>query len=110
MKKYGVLLLGDLQIAMVVFQMSVMLNRLDIKHTINISVNNGVNEAPRYRIMVRGPERVEEFINKVGFHNPVQITRYLVWKKFGFCPPKIGIEKRKLILNGKLDPKYFYRS
>ena len=39
----------------------------------------------------------------IGIKNPVKLTRYLVWKKFGFCPPHTNLQQRKDILNGKLN-------
>ena len=39
----------------------------------------------------------------VGIKNPVKFTRYLIWKKFGFCPPNTTLQQRQDILNGKLD-------
>lgn len=94
----------------VISQIGCVLNRLGIDYRINIGKSKIVREVLRYKIMIRGPERIEKFMQIVGFNNPAQHTRYLVWKKFGFCPPKIGVVQRKLILKGELNPADFYKN
>ena len=42
--------------------------------------------------------------------NPKHLTKYLIWKKFGFCPPNTTIEERKLILSEHLDPYNYYNA
>lgn len=37
------------------------------------------------------------------FHNPVHLTKYDIWKKFGFCPPRTKLQQRIDILEGKID-------
>ena len=92
----------------VIQDMSIMLNRLNIKHTVYNKKSNRNNEKDQLRIAIRGIERVEDWTLKVGFNNPAQSSKYLVWKKFGYCPPRINIEKRKSILAGKINPIQFY--
>lgn len=41
--------------------------------------------------------------------NPKHISKYLIWKKYGFYPPKLSDVQRKLILLGLLDPYDFYK-
>ena len=40
--------------------------------------------------------------------NPKHTTKYLLWKKFGFIPPKTTIEERKNILKGEIDIYSYY--
>lgn len=40
--------------------------------------------------------------------NPKHITKYQIWKKFSFCPPKTTLNERKEILNNSLDPYSYY--
>jgi len=86
-----------------------LLKRLNLKHTSGIERKNSGNEKDAGWIWVRGPKAVEDWINIIGFNNPAQYTKYLVWKKFGFCPIKIGIKERKKILKGQLNPLDFYK-
>jgi len=93
----------------VIEDISFMLNLFNINHKINITLNKKINEATKYRIMIRGSERVNLFMEKIGFNNISKKLKYDIWKKFGFCPIKTTIKERKLILEDKLDPKSFYR-
>jgi intein/homing endonuclease len=92
----------------VIRDMSLMLNKLKIDHKVNITKSKKSNEMTKYRIMIRGPERVESFVKSVGFNNISKKLKYEIWKKFGFCPIKTTIEQRRLILENKLDPKSLY--
>ena len=38
------------------------------------------------------------FINEIGFKNPKHYTKWQVYKKFGFCPPKTTLKQRKDML------------
>jgi len=38
-------------------------------------------------------------MNFIGFNNPVHITKYQIWKKFGFCPPNTNLQHRIRILD-----------
>ena len=40
--------------------------------------------------------------------NPKHVTKYLIWKKFGFCPPKTTLKQRKDILKNTLNPYKLY--
>jgi len=93
--------------SLIINQLSDLLNRLDIEHTIGIERKNIKNEADAYWIMIRGIDRINEFMNTIGFHNPSKTIKFEVWKKFGFCPVNSNIEQRKLFLSDKLDPYSF---
>jgi hypothetical protein len=66
-------------------------------------------ESLKYIHEINGNKRVEMFINSVKPKNITKTSRYLIWKKFGFCPTNISFNKRKDILNGKIDPYIFYK-
>lgn len=93
----------------IIKEISFMLNRLNINHTVHLKKSNKYNEKDQLKISIRGPERIEDWMKKISFNNPAQYTKYLVWKKFGFCPAKITLNQRKLILNNKIDPHSFYK-
>ncbi len=40
--------------------------------------------------------------------NQKHLTKYKIWKKFGFCPPKTTLAQRKDILKNRLDPYKLY--
>ena len=89
-------------------ELSYMLGKLRIKHTIYTNKTKKPNEKDSLKISVRGIQRIEDWMEKIGFNNPAQHTKYLIWKKFGFCPAKTTIKQRNLILKDKLDPHSFY--
>ena len=62
----------------------------------------------RYKIWVVGKENVKKWMKLIGSKNPTQISKYAIWKKFGFCPPHTTLEQRKQILKNNLNPSIFY--
>ena len=90
--------------------LSNLLKKLNISHTSWIENRKKLNERKVYWIGIRGINKIEDWMNKIGFNNPAQHSRYLVWKKFGFCPSKSSIEQRQLILSDKLDPCSLYKN
>ncbi len=60
-------------------------------------------------IQILGEKNLEKWMSLIGFNNPRHYTKYLIWKKFGFCPPYTTLEQRKQILAGELDPYSFYK-
>jgi len=82
---------------------SLMLNELSIKHFIFSYQPKDIRDKRKYVITINGVDRLEKWMRFIGIKNPVKYTRYLIWKKFGFCPPHTTLEQRKDILNGKLD-------
>ena len=57
-----------------------------------------------HRITIEKRSDIPKWISEIGFDNPKHQTKYLVWKKFGVCPPRTTILDRQRILNGNLDP------
>ena len=57
----------------------------------------------KYIISISGIDGLEKWMRLVGMKNNVKLSRYLVWKKFGFCPTNINLKQREDLLNGKLD-------
>jgi len=88
----------------IIDDISLMLNKLDIKHTKCIIKSHKSNEKDAYQINIRGVERIEDWMKKIGFSNPSKQIKYEIWKKFGTCPPKITLGQKKLILQNKIDP------
>ncbi len=80
-----------------------MLDFLDIKYRVYAIIPPKENEAPRFMAWIRGKKMLGKWIEKIGFKNPVQITRYKIWKIFGFCPPNITLNERVQILKAGKD-------
>lgn len=51
-------------------------------------------ENKKYTLTLYGPEKVEKFFNIIAPKNPVKISRYLLWKKLGHCPPYSTYKER----------------
>lgn len=93
----------------VIIEISNLLKKLSIEHKINKKDTKKKNEKQQLAVIIRGPYRIDSYINKVGFSNQAHSSKYLIWKKFGMCPPRTTHEQRKLILNNKLDPFSLYK-
>jgi len=79
----------------------------------NVVILDGINKRynkhyPTHIININGKRNLELWMKIIGFNNPKHLTKYLVWKKFGFCPPRLSLKQRKQILTGNLDPYNFY--
>jgi len=56
------------------------------------------NKRPLHHIWLDGPKRLEEWIAKVGFANVSKFSKYLVWKAYGYCPPRTThLERLRMI-------------
>lgn len=68
------------------------LKKIDIEHII-------INHDNDYKIQINGKYKIEKWAEKIGFKNFNLITRYIMWKRFGYCPPKTNLKERIEILN-----------
>lgn len=65
-------------------------------------------ESMKYKIQITGFKAMKDWMELIGTKNPAKLSRYLIWKKFGFCPPKTTYEQRIKILNNDLNPNSLY--
>ena len=63
----------------------------------------GYIEQTRYNVVLYGRKNLSLFFEKIGSKNPIKLSRYLVWKKFGYCPPCTTFQQRQDLLNGRID-------
>lgn len=70
---------------------------------------DGFNRKKSYGIKICGGIQVNKWFNEIGSNSSKHITKYQVWKKFGFCPPHTTLEDRKKILKNVLSPYSYYR-
>jgi hypothetical protein len=56
------------------------------------------HSAESWVVRINGSKMLELWMNKVGSRNIKHLTKYLVWKKEGFCPPKTTVLERMQIL------------
>jgi intein/homing endonuclease len=80
-----------------------MLHNLEILFNYHCRDSKKLNEHRKYILTISGIDGLERWMSFVGMKNPVKFTRYLIWKKFGFCPTKTSLRQREDILRGDLD-------
>jgi len=80
-----------------------MLKELGLKHFAYGHQPKNLRDSYRYVIIISGVKRLQRWMELIGIKNSVKLTRYLVWKKFGFCPPHTSLEQRKDLLKDKLN-------
>jgi intein/homing endonuclease len=51
-----------------------------------------------YTILIYRRGDIIKFIKEIGFKNPKHYTKWLVYKKFGFCPPHTTLKERRRML------------
>ena len=52
-------------------------------------------------INIDGKKNLEKWMKEIGFSSPKHLTKYEIWKKYGFCPPYTTLAEREEILSGK---------
>tara|TARA_Y100000310_G_scaffold231700_1_gene234351 strand:- start:44061 stop:44879 length:819 start_codon:yes stop_codon:yes gene_type:complete len=57
---------------------------------------------------LNGLSNLNLWFKEIGFNSTKHLTKYQVWKKFGFCPPDTNIIERRNILKGKTDINSYY--
>ena len=75
-----------------------LLHRFDITFFYFSRDSKKVNEGRQYNITISGLDGLEKWMTLVGTKNRVQLTKYLVWKKFGYCPTNTTLEQREEML------------
>ena len=80
-----------------------MLKELGIKHFLYSYQPKDPRDSYKYVIIMNGKDRLEKWMDQIGSKNPVKLSRYLIWKKFGFCPTNLTLKQREDILKGELD-------
>jgi len=71
---------------------------LNIKNYTQIYKSKNVNENKKYKIWIHGEKNLKKWINKIGINNPCKLIKYKIWKKYGYCPPKMAFKQLENIL------------
>ena len=91
-----------------ILDISELLKKLGIKHSVHEHEPKNPRFSTNWTISVRGNKRVNRWMKIIGFNNPVQRSRYKIWKIHGFVPPGTNLEERRQILNGRRCPLEYY--
>lgn len=70
--------------------------------------SNNRNNSNSYKFRINKKEHIDVWFNKIGSNNPRQKTKYLIWQKYRFLPPKTSLKDRFAILENKLNPFELY--
>ena len=62
-----------------------------------------------YLLNINELKSIEKWFKEIRPSNPKHITKYLVCKKYGFCPANTTIKQRKEILKKRLNPYTLYK-
>jgi hypothetical protein len=76
-----------------------LLTDLELRYWVDFYRYKQVKWNDIHRIWLRGQNAID-WIEKVGIRNPSKLSRYLIWKKFGHCPPNTTYAERLSILSG----------
>ena len=57
---------------------------------------------------LNGVDNLNLWIDNIGFNSEKHITKYKIWKKYGFCPANTNINQRLGLLDGKIEILSFY--
>ncbi len=80
-----------------------------VKRTIKRGRIYGRNCNDVHIIEINHLKSIKRWFEELKPSNPKHNTKYLIWKKFGFCPPHTKIAQRKEILKNSLNPYLFYK-
>ena len=62
-----------------------------------------------YSLVLSGGIQVDRWFKFIGSKNPKHLTKYKIWKEFGFCPPFTTLIERKQILKKEISPYFWYK-
>ncbi len=80
-----------------------------VKRVIKRGYKNNRNNSDVWILEINEIKSIRNWFKELQPSNLKHITKYLIWKKFGFCPPNTSIDQRKQILKNKLSPYNFYK-
>jgi intein/homing endonuclease len=78
-----------------------LLDQLDIKFNLTFSKGRFVSNRNRldtYIIHIDRRAEISKFFDVIKPNNPRHLTRYAVWKKLGYLPPRTKLKERKILL------------
>lgn len=78
-----------------------LLNELGVSFWCDVSDKRKYGWENLHRVWVKG-RSVLDWMEKIGSKNPSKVSRYLIWKKYGHCPPNTTFAERLSILSGDI--------
>jgi len=94
---------------LIIIDIGHILESIGFCHNIYEMAPNGKGKHKKYLATINGATQLKLWMKEIGSSNPVHSSKYEVWKRFRFCPPRTTLEQRITILSGQLDPEIFYK-
>jgi intein/homing endonuclease len=91
-----------------IIDVSKLLTQLEIQHTVHTRKPKNQRFHRVWKLQIVGKRLLKIWIKKVGFSNHAKLTRYKIYLKHGYCPPKTTSHERRQIINGKRCPLEYY--
>jgi hypothetical protein len=85
-----------------------------LPYKLNLQANTSFNKRyiskfqrrkPIHILHICGQENFQSWMRIIGFRNPANLTKFMIWKQHGFCPPNTAINQRIAIIAGLINPK-----
>lgn len=94
----------------IIKQLSSIFNKYNLNHCVLYNLKKRLNNKIFFGnyISISGKKNLKKWMDLIGFNNPKHLTKYQIWKKFGFCPPYTNIIERRKILKGEINPYSYY--
>ncbi len=86
----------------------ILISKLGFKPHLYPLKNNKFGKHIAYLVELKGKKNLENWMQIISFNNPVQQTRYAIFKKYGFVPVNTTLLQRKGVLEEKIDIWSFY--
>ncbi len=94
-------------------RIAIILDKIGISHSTRVSKifdKRIGKEDIGHCISISGRRNSVKWFDLIGSRNPNYLSKYLIWKKYCFCPPNLNYYQRKEILDGNKNPLEFYNS
>jgi len=62
----------------------------------------------KYGFALNGIKNMEKWLNIIGIGNHTKYSRFMIWKKYGFCPTNTTYTERLKILKELINLDTFY--
>lgn len=90
-------------------EMYYMLREMEFKCTYRSYKPSFKNYRDCYIIKISGGIQINKWMREIGSKNPKHMTKYLIWKKYGLCPPHTSLKDRRKILKKEIFPYSYYK-
>jgi len=82
-------------------QLSRLIKKIGFNNHIERNKRNNLKTGKYYEsfsINIIGKENLKTWMKKIGFNNRRHLTKYLLWKKLGYCTPLTTLQEREILL------------